>query len=199
MLANGCLSGRCRWDSDCKPRWDGSLVTFWRPTWCVTLWLLGAVSLLLSFLALSDIRRDVSRTVSVTIHNALRYWLRQSWAKLRSKAYAVTISHIQRLKWSDGGRPSGRWAQLGNKYRVCTGKTERPSRATKFDMIHYCLVVRMGRHRCYTGTTHEIAVPQQPKAKYKHQSRFLTTNYAQQSVRTPGHWLLKAASNHSAT
>ena len=79
------------------------------------------------------------------------------------------------------------------------GKTERPLRATNFNMIHYCLVVRMGRHRCYTGTTREIAVPQQPKAIYKRQSRFLPTNYAQRRVRTQGHRLLKAASNHSAT
>jgi len=107
MLANGCRSGRRRWDSDCKPRWDGSMVTFWHPAWCVTLWLLGAVSLSLAFLALSDFRRDVSRTISVTIHNALRYWLRQSWAKLRRRL-KQNNSHIRRLRWSNGCKPLGR-------------------------------------------------------------------------------------------
>ena len=71
MLAGGCpLGTRCRWDSDCEPRGDGSVVTFLRPAWRITLWLLGVVSLLLAFLVLSDFWRDMSRIVSVTIHGA---------------------------------------------------------------------------------------------------------------------------------
>jgi hypothetical protein len=36
----------------------------------------------------------------------------------------------------------GQGVQLGNKYQFCMGMTDRPSRATNFDMILSCLVLR---------------------------------------------------------
>ncbi len=50
MLADGCMLGRRGWDGNCKPCWDGSMVAFWCPAWCVTLWHLHAVSHCLPFL-----------------------------------------------------------------------------------------------------------------------------------------------------
>ena len=69
MLANGCPSGRRRWETLLR-RFRGHLLASRLVRHSVTP---RCISLLLAFLALSDFRRDVSRTVSVTIHNALRY------------------------------------------------------------------------------------------------------------------------------
>ena len=68
MSADGCLLGRRRWDSDCEPREDSSMVTFWCPTRRVTLRHLGSISSTLAFLALSEFQRVRTHLVSLTKH-----------------------------------------------------------------------------------------------------------------------------------
>ncbi len=45
------------------------------------------------------------------------------------------------------------WAQLGNKYPVCMGETERPSRTTNFDTDYYCLGIDHRTLQCHEAGT----------------------------------------------
>ena len=79
---------------------------------------------------------------------------------------------------------------------ILCGETDRPSCIMNFDtMFLSCLLMRMGKNRwiCCSPNT------QNQNSKYKHQSRFLSTNSDRRRVWTPGHQLLRTSLNHSAT
>jgi hypothetical protein len=110
-----------------------SQVAFWNPTQRITLWHLGSVSAT-CLSCLFRFPKSQTRVVSVTMRKRLRYWLRRSRAKLL-KQLKQNNGLVRRLQIF------GQGAQLGNKYRFCMGMTDRPSRATNFDTIYYCLVL----------------------------------------------------------
>ena len=110
----------------------------------------------------------------------LWYWLRQRWAKLQDKV-AMKGSHIQRLRWSKDAKSSHSWwAQLGNQVPVLYGK----------DILLSCIVCENGKVLLFCRELPaKLLFPEHVKHKRQASVRGLH----------PGHQLLRASLNHSAT
>ena len=134
MLADGCPLGGGRWESNCESCWDGSVVSFWRPPWRITLWHMGAVSHSFSFLPFQ-------------IYTELG----EVGVKLESMCIAGEGFPVQRQDGAAVASCHNRWAQLGNKQCFCMGGAERPSHATNFDTDSILSCCDNGKISLYRG------------------------------------------------